>query len=117
MSKPNRPAPASELASAHEATAWHTLTAEGVLRLSGSDASAGLLTAEVQERTRQFGPNRFTAAQSEKTHLCSRRDSTSAVDDDTFPDRQSARGERPVAGDVRQPVGCGIRAGPHRQGC
>jgi Ca2+-transporting ATPase len=65
VSQANQPAPASELASAHEATAWHTLTADEVLRLTGSHASAGLSTAEVEERTRRFGPNRFTAAQSE----------------------------------------------------
>ena len=65
MSQLNPPAPASELASARETTAWHTLGAEDVLRLTGSDATAGLSTAEVEERTRQFGPNRFTAAQSE----------------------------------------------------
>jgi Ca2+-transporting ATPase len=65
VSQPNQPAPAAELASTRGTTAWHTLSAEDVLRLTGSDASAGLSTPEVEERTRRFGPNRFTAAQSE----------------------------------------------------
>ena len=47
------------------APAWHTLAADEVLRLTDVDAAHGLTTAEVEERTRRFGPNRFAAGETE----------------------------------------------------
>ena len=64
MTPPTQPAP-SELAPARDDTAWHTLSAEEVLRRTGADAQDGLSTAEAEVRTGRFGPNRFTAAETE----------------------------------------------------
>jgi len=44
---------------------WHVLGADEVLRRIGADAASGLTSAEVDDRTRRFGPNRFTAATAE----------------------------------------------------
>ncbi len=58
MTAPIQPATATE-------TAWHTLTIDEVLRELDVDAGRGLSTAEAEERTRRYGPNRFTAAERE----------------------------------------------------
>ena len=50
---------------ARDETVWHVLGADEVLRRIGADAAGGLTSAEVEDRTRRFGPNRFTAATSE----------------------------------------------------
>src|SRR3954447_6268231 len=48
-----------------ETVAWHTIPAGDVLDSMGVDPERGLSTAEVDERTRRYGPNRFTAAERE----------------------------------------------------
>ena len=44
---------------------WHTLGADQVLRSEGVDGQRGLSSAEVAERTQQFGPNEFAAGRAE----------------------------------------------------
>ena len=53
-----RPSAAGELA-------WHTLSAEEVLRSEGADAQRGLSSAEAASRARRFGPNKLAAARAE----------------------------------------------------
>jgi Ca2+-transporting ATPase len=45
--------------------AWHTLSAEEVLRAEGADGQRGLSSAEAASRTRRFGPNKLAAAKAE----------------------------------------------------
>jgi len=52
-------------AAALERGDWHTLTADEVLQRTDVDAGRGLSTAEAQARLQKFGPNRFTAAETE----------------------------------------------------
>jgi P-type Ca2+ transporter type 2C len=63
VSQPTQPA--SPPAVAPERADWHTLTVDEVLERSGVEAGQGLSTAEVQARLQRFGPNRFTAAETE----------------------------------------------------
>jgi P-type Ca2+ transporter type 2C len=58
-------APAPGPGSGAAVPAWHTLTADRVLAAEGVDARHGLSTGEAETRTRQFGPNKFTAAKAE----------------------------------------------------
>ena len=53
-----RPPAAGELA-------WHTLSADQVLRSEGADAQRGLSSAEAASRARRFGPNKLAAAKAE----------------------------------------------------
>jgi Ca2+-transporting ATPase len=53
-----RPSAAGELA-------WHTLSAEEVLRSEGADGQRGLSSAEAASRARRFGPNKVAAARAE----------------------------------------------------
>jgi P-type Ca2+ transporter type 2C len=53
-----RPSAAGELA-------WHTLSAEEVLRAEGADGQRGLSSAEAASRARRFGPNKLAAAKAE----------------------------------------------------
>ena len=53
-----RPSAAGELA-------WHTLSAEEVLRSEGADGQRGLSSAEAAARARRFGPNKLAAARAE----------------------------------------------------
>ena len=53
-----RPSAAGELA-------WHTLSAEEVLRSEGADGQRGLSSAEAASRARRFGPNKLAAAKAE----------------------------------------------------
>ncbi len=46
-------------------TAWHTLGVEEALHEQGVDAAVGLSTAEVEARTKQYGPNAFASAKKE----------------------------------------------------
>ena len=52
-------------AAALERGDWHTLSADEVLQRTDVDAARGLSTAEAQARVEKFGPNRFTAAETE----------------------------------------------------
>jgi len=45
--------------------AWHTLSAEEVLRSEGADGQRGLSSAEAASRARRFGPNKLAAAKAE----------------------------------------------------
>src|SRR5262249_23423002 len=45
--------------------AWHTLSADQVLRSEGVDEQRGLSSAEVAERAQRFGPNEFAAGRAE----------------------------------------------------
>ncbi len=47
------------------APAWHTMSAEDVLREQGVDAEQGLAAAEVTARRTTFGANRFAEQQPE----------------------------------------------------
>ncbi len=62
---PATPSLPSDVSSAAEVSAWHTLPAVEVLQRTGGDVERGLTTSEAQERLRRVGPNRFTAAESE----------------------------------------------------
>ena len=53
-----RPPAAGELA-------WHTLSADQVLRSEGANAQRGLSSAEAAARARRFGPNKLAAAKAE----------------------------------------------------
>ena len=53
-----RPPAAGELA-------WHTLSADQVLRSEGVDAQRGLSSAEAAARTQQFGPNKLAEGRAE----------------------------------------------------
>jgi|SRR5271166_1646277 len=53
-----RPPAAGELA-------WHTLSADQVLRSEGANAQRGLSSAEAAARTQRFGPNKLAAAKAE----------------------------------------------------
>ena len=57
--------PASTPATAPERADWHTLSADEVLQRSDVEATQGLSTAEAEARVQRFGPNRFTAAETE----------------------------------------------------
>jgi Ca2+-transporting ATPase len=57
-------APAAAL-SPEESQAWHTLSAESVLRAERVEERRGLDSAEVEARTARYGHNRFTAAKVE----------------------------------------------------
>ena len=46
---------------------WHTLAVNDALRAEGVDPSTGLSAAEVAERTRQYGPNKFATEEKEST--------------------------------------------------
>jgi Ca2+-transporting ATPase len=46
---------------------WHTLAVNDALRAEGVDPNTGLSTAEVAERTRQYGPNKFATEEKEST--------------------------------------------------
>jgi Ca2+-transporting ATPase len=48
-----------------KAPAWHTLGVDEALRAQGVDAAVGLTQAEVDARTKQYGPNAFAAAKKE----------------------------------------------------
>ena len=63
VTQPTQPAPSSS--TAPESADWHTLSADEVLRRSNVQATQGLSTAESQARVKRFGPNRFTAAETE----------------------------------------------------
>ena len=45
--------------------AWHTLSAEEVLRAEGADPRHGLSSAEAASRADRFGPNRLAAGRAE----------------------------------------------------
>jgi Ca2+-transporting ATPase len=45
--------------------AWHTLGVDEALRVQGVDAAVGLSLADVDARTKQYGPNAFAAAKKE----------------------------------------------------
>ena len=45
--------------------AWHTLSADQVLRSEGVDGQRGLSSAEAASRARRFGPNKLAAAKAE----------------------------------------------------
>ena len=45
--------------------AWHTLSADQVLRSEGVDGQRGLSSAEAAARAQRFGPNEFAAGQAE----------------------------------------------------
>ena len=62
MTPPTQPTPA---ALAPDFTVWHTLTVDDALQRNDVEVAQGLSTAEADERTQRFGPNRFTAAASE----------------------------------------------------
>ena len=53
-----RPPTAGELA-------WHTLSADQVLRSEGTDGQRGLSSAEAAARAQRFGPNKLAAAKAE----------------------------------------------------
>ena len=53
-----RPPTAGELA-------WHTLSADQVLRSEGADGQRGLSSAEAAARAQRFGPNKLAAAKAE----------------------------------------------------
>ena len=53
-----RPPAAGELA-------WHTLSADQVLRSEGADGQRGLSSAEAAARAQRFGPNKLAAAKAE----------------------------------------------------
>ena len=57
-----RPSAAGELA-------WHTLSAEEVLRSEGANAQRGLSSAEAASRARRFGPNKLAAAKAEPSRV------------------------------------------------
>ena len=57
--------PASAVAAPPDSTAWHTLTVEEVLERVEVDPERGLTSREALERSGRFGPNRFTAGESE----------------------------------------------------
>jgi Ca2+-transporting ATPase len=57
--------PSISTPTAPESADWHTLSADEVLHRSDVQATQGLSTAEVQARVKRFGPNRFTAAETE----------------------------------------------------
>src|SRR5437868_2767469 len=54
--------PATSPPSEAPQTAWYTLTTDDALHEQGVVSSTGLSTAEVEARTRQYGPNAFTVA-------------------------------------------------------
>jgi len=64
ISPPATPIPPKDGA---QAAVWHTLAAADVLRTEGVDPSTGLSSAEVAERTRQYGPNAFTSEEKESS--------------------------------------------------
>ena len=57
--------PGSGRASAAGELAWHTLSADQVLRSEGANAQRGLSSAEAAARARRFGPNKLAAAKAE----------------------------------------------------
>ena len=63
MTPPTQPSISTP--TAPESADWHTLSADEVLHRSDVQATQGLSTAEVQARVKRFGPNRFTAAETE----------------------------------------------------
>src|SRR4051794_27811671 len=46
---------------------WHTLAVNEALKTEGVEPNTGLTTAEVAERTRQYGPNKFAVEEKEST--------------------------------------------------
>ena len=64
MTPPTQQA-STDPAAALERGDWHTLSADEVLQRTDVDAGRGLSTAEAQARLQKFGPNRFTAAETE----------------------------------------------------
>ena len=64
MTPPTQQA-STDPAAALERGDWHTLSADEVLQRTDVDAARGLSTAEAQARVEKFGPNRFTAAETE----------------------------------------------------
>ena len=57
--------PASSVVAPTDSTAWHTLTADEVLHRVDVDPQRGLTSEQAEERSRRFGPNRFTAGEAE----------------------------------------------------
>ena len=45
--------------------AWHTLEVDEALRRQGVDSATGLTSQDIEARTRQYGPNAFTAEKKE----------------------------------------------------
>ena len=64
---PSGPAgtPALSPAAAADGHAWHTLSADEVLRAERVDAQRGLSSAEAASRAERFGPNKFAEAEAE----------------------------------------------------
>jgi Ca2+-transporting ATPase len=59
------PAEASAPGPSAAAPAWHTLGVDDALRAQAVNASLGLSAAEVEARTKQYGPNAFASAKKE----------------------------------------------------
>ena len=64
MTPPTQQA-STDPAAALERSDWHTLSADEVLQRTDVEAGQGLSAAEAQARFERFGPNRFTAAETE----------------------------------------------------
>ena len=64
MTPPTQQA-STDPAAALERSDWHTLSADEVLQRTDVEAGRGLSAAEAQARFERFGPNRFTAAETE----------------------------------------------------
>jgi Ca2+-transporting ATPase len=52
---------------AGQSAVWHTLAVTDALRAEGVEPETGLSAAEVTERTRQYGPNKFATEEKEPT--------------------------------------------------
>src|SRR5215472_16678666 len=57
--------PRSGRPSGDDERAWHTLSADEVLRSEGADAQRGLSSAEAAARAEQFGPNQLAEGRAE----------------------------------------------------
>ena len=58
-------APVTDLSPQPDGPIWHTLGVDEVLAAEDVDPRRGLGSAEVAARAQRFGPNRFTAGQTE----------------------------------------------------